>query len=282
MTVEYPEVTIPLTEKRTLFSSIVNQEYGISVALPFSYSDSNDEYPVLYILDALATFGIVTEISRGLSLLKELPEIIIVGIDYPVNDVRDTLGVRFRDLTPSVNNDWLDENIEGFSKFLGLQLETDGTGGADKFSQCIQDELIPLIESTYRVNPDDKTFCGGSLGGLFALYILFHHSDVFNRYIIASPSIWWDDKITFKYEEKYAAENTDLTANVFMSVGSLEEPDDGSSESRMRTNLLKLSKKLEDRNYKNLNLKTHVFDDETHASVGPAAISRGLRMVFGS
>jgi predicted alpha/beta superfamily hydrolase len=281
MTKEYPEVTIPYTENRTLFSSIVNQEYRISVALPFSYSSTNDYYPVLFFPDALASFGSITETSRGLSLLKEIPEAIIVGIDYPVSDLREALGFRFRDLTPSDDNDWLDENIEGFSKFFGVEnLETDGTGGANKFFQFIQEELMPFIEGNYRVNPDDKALSGGSLGGLFALYVLFHQPNAFNRYLIASPSIWWDNNVTFEYEEKYSAENTDLTATVFMSVESLEEPEDESSESGMRTNMLKLSRKLEDRNYKNLRLKTHVFDDETHASVGPAAISRGLRVIF--
>jgi len=199
-----------------------------------------------------------------------------------VSDLREALGFRFRDLTPSNDNEWLDENIEGFSKLFGVQnLDTDGTGGANKFFHFIQEELMPFLEGNYRVNPDDKTLSGGSLGGLFALYVLFHQPNAFTRYLIASPSIWWDNNVTFEHEEKYSAENTDLTATVFMSVGSLEEPDDESSESGMRTNMLKLSRKLEDRNYKNLKLKTHIFDDETHASVGPAAISRGLRVIFG-
>lgn len=281
MSQEYPEVTIPNTESRTLHSSIVGQEFRISVALPYTYSSSNDNYPVIYCLDALGAFGTVTETSRALNLLKEIAEVIIVGIDYPVSDFRDTLGFRFRDHTPSVNNDWLDENIEDLSKSFDVHIETDGTGGADNFVQCIKDELMPFIEANYRVNPEDKTLFGVSLGGLFALYVLFHYSDVFNRYMVGSPSIWWDDKVTFKYEEKYAAENNDLPATIFMSVGSLEEPDDEPNESAMRTNMQKLAKLLEDRKYKGLTLKTHIFENETHVSVFPAAISRGLRMLFG-
>jgi len=50
ITKEYLEVTIPYTENRTLFSSIVNQEFRITVALPFSYSSSDDNYLVFFSL----------------------------------------------------------------------------------------------------------------------------------------------------------------------------------------------------------------------------------------
>ena len=280
MSHEYPEVTIPNTESRTLYSSIVGQKFRISVALPHTYSSSNDNYPVLYLPDAIAAFGIVTETSRTLNLARELPEIIVVGIDYPVRDYRESLGVRFRDLTPSVNNEWLDENIEGFSEFFCVELKTYGTGGAGKFLKCIQEELVPMIETNYRVTPGDKTLFGASLGGLFALFVLLHQPQVFSRYIIASPSIWWDDKITFEFEKQYAAHYTDLPATVFMSVGSLEEPDDEPDESAMRTNMQRLAKLLQGRKYQGLNMKTHIFENETHGSVGPAAVSRGLREVY--
>ena len=42
----------------------------------------------------------------------------------------------------------------------------------------------------------------------------------------------------------------------------------------------KLIEELQGRNYASLELKTHIFEDETHVSVIPAAMSRGLRAVF--
>jgi len=281
MSNDHPKVTISNTETRTLYSSKVDQEFRVLVAFPYTYSNSENIYPVVYVLDANAGFGTVTEISRNLQLLKELPEMLVVGIDYPVSDFWNSLGVRFRDLTPSTDDEWLDENIEDYVEFFGVPLENKGTGGADKFLQCLSEELIPLVEANYRVDPDDRTIFGHSLGGLFALYTLFHQTNAFRRYIIASPAIWWDNKVTLSYEEKYAAENSNLSAIIFMSVGSLEEPEDEPGESAMRTNMQVLSKALEGRGYEGLIFKTHLFEGETHASGFPAAISRGLRVVFG-
>ena len=43
----------------------------------------------------------------------------------------------------------------------------------------------------------------------------------------------------------------------------------------------RLAERLEDRAYDGLELVTCIFEQETHLSVAPAAMSRGLRVVFG-
>jgi len=99
------------------------------------------------------------------------------------------------------------------------------------------------------------------------------------RYIIGSPSIYWDDAVTFEYEARYAARYTDLSATVFLSGGALEaifEPEFAA----MVANVIKLREILIARDYPGLKLTTHIFEDETHLSVIPATMSRGLRAVF--
>lgn len=281
MSTQYPQVTIPNTEVRMLSSSIVSQEFKVFVALPRNYADSEKSYPVLYVLDANGFFGMVTETVRCLQLLQELPEMIIVGIGYPVSDYIQTLGLRGRDYTPSIDDEYLRKWLEGVSESLVAPLVFNGTGGASYFLQFIREELVPFVHSNYRTNPEDKTIAGDSFGGLFALYTLFHHPNTFNRYIIGSPSIWWDNKITLTYEANYAANNSNLSAKVFMSVGSLEESEDDLNSSAMITNMQILAKTLQDRGYDSLELRTHVFEDETHLSVIPTTMSKGLRAVFG-
>jgi enterochelin esterase-like enzyme len=121
-------VTIPATELLKFSSSIVGQEYRIFVALPNStFLDSYTEnpnlrYPVLYVLDANALFGMVTETVRIFNLLGVIDELIVVGIGYPVDTFNATLGFRSRDMTPKI--------------------------GAAKFLQFIREELIPMIDTT--------------------------------------------------------------------------------------------------------------------------------------
>lgn len=273
-TPQYPPFTIGNTETRLISSSIVNQAYQIFVAFPHDYATSSQDYPVVLVLDADGFFGMVTETVRAMQIAKELPDMLIVGIGYPgMADVRQIIDIRIRDLTPTVDEEWSHGFLETMSTWLDVPFEYQGSGGADKFLAFMREELMPLLQSEYRVDPADKTLLGDSLSGLFALYTLFHQPDSFERYIIGSPSVFWDNKLVNTYEAEYAATNTDLPAKVFMSTGSLEgdEP---------IADILALAETMQSRDYDGLELTTHVFADETHVSVAPATFSRGLRTVF--
>jgi len=273
-----PEVTISETEVHMISSSLVDQEFKILVALPHKYKKSDRTYPVLYMLDANGTFGIMTETVRLLNFTMEMRNMIVVGIGYPVNSFRETMSLRTRDYTPTEDDDAWEKTL----KFIPDAPPSLGTGGAINFLNFIRKELFPFIDDNFRTKPEDRILAGSSLGGLFSLYTLFHQPDSFNRYIIGSPSIWWDKEIMFTYENEYAKNHSDLSARVFMSVGSLEEKEgyQRDAELAMVSNMNKLAKRLRERNYPNLKLTTHVFEDETHISVTPATLSRGIRMVY--
>ena len=67
---------------------------------------------------------------------------------------------------------------------------------------------------------------------------------------------------------------------MFLGVGGLEEGGPGSNF-RMVTNTLKLERMLRAKNLPGLSLTTHVFPDETHTTVAPMNLIRGLVAVFG-
>ena len=275
----HPPVTIPVTEKRLLKSRNVDQEFRLSVALPPGYApDGEERYPVLYLLDGDFSFPLAVSALRGLLLGGEVPRLIIVGIGYPTDSLPDWFVLRTRDYTPTDGEDLGKQMREAFP---GLPEQVPG-GGAGAFLAFIRDELMPFVHENCRADPEDRVFMGDSLGGLFGLYTLFHQPDTFTRYIVGSPSIWWDGTVTFDYERAFAERSKDLAARVFMSVGSLEEPgpDAQSAAAMMVSNVREMDRILRTREYPGLELTTHVFDDETHLSVIPATLSRGLRVVF--
>jgi predicted alpha/beta superfamily hydrolase len=269
MSTRFPRVTIPNSEVRILPSSHVHQDFQILVALPHGYADTGRAFPVLYLLDANLNFGTVTETVRLLSVFQQLPEMIVAGIGYPVDGIFETSRFRTRDLTPTEVEGW-DER----ARDLPAVPEAAGSGGAPAFLRFLREELVPFINASYRADGGDQALFGHSFGGLFALFVLFHEPGTLNRYIISSPAIWWDEGVIFSHEATCAATNSDLPARVFMSAGSLEgAPDAGSL-------MMRLANTLQGRNYAGLELTTHVFEEETHLSVVPATISRGLRVVF--
>jgi len=239
-------------------SDTVGDDFKISVSLPKKY-DPAAKHPVVYLMDANIFFGLVAGTAHLLQFGDEIPQAIVVGVGYP--DGADHLTLRNRDYCPTPYN------------------LPEVAGGAADFLKFLCGELMPYIENAYSVDPSKTVLAGDSLSGLFGMYVLFHRPQAFAGYIIGSPSLYWDDRVTFSYEAQYAAHNDDLCANVFMSAGALEavyEP----AFAAMVGNVVEMEKVLRKRAYPSLKLKTHIFEDETHLSVIPATMSRGLRAVF--
>lgn len=247
------EVNIAGSQTKKFTSKIVNnQEYVLQVSLPGSYANSNKTYPVVYLMDSQWDFPLVTALYGEQYYDGFIPELIIVGItwggEHPKHD-----SLRARDYTPT-NQSLLPQS-----------------GGADKFLSVIKDEVFPLIEKNYRVDTGDRTLIGCSFGGLFTLYTLFTHSNMFNRYVAASPAFDWDNNVLNKYEEQYHARSSNSQAKLFMCVGGVETsvPD-----------FEKLTKFLNDRHYENLQIESRVLENTGHSGTKGEGYARGLQFVF--
>jgi predicted alpha/beta superfamily hydrolase len=273
---ELPGVVLSGTEIRSVYSDIVGQEYEILISLPNSYSSSDTSYPVIFLLDPYRQFttvkGMTDLFTTGPNTI--IPEVIIVGIGYGNYDPEAMLNWavgRFRDYTP-VQDKSVEEWLETQIKEAGITGVGVLTGGAPLFLKFIRSELIPFVETNYRIDANMRVLSGYSLGGLFGLYTLFHDPKLFNKYLIGSPSIQYGEGITFKYEINHANSTSDLKADIFMSSGEQEEIG--------TENVKKLTETLLSRSYENLNTTTVIFENEDHATCFPAAISRGLTKLF--
>ena len=72
-------------------------------------------------------------------------------------------------------------------------------GGAGALLQFINRELKPWVVDRYDIDRDNATYFGHSFGGLFGTYVLLTAPAAFRRYIIGSPSLWWDHGVMFGY-----------------------------------------------------------------------------------
>jgi predicted alpha/beta superfamily hydrolase len=256
-------VTLPGTDTWKITSGIVvKQEYQISVNLPDSYGAGN-RFPVLYVTDGNENFPLVRTIYRELRDENKIPEMLLIGIGYPTDNWSAIQDLRARDFTPfAYTPPYSGSPQQGFTR---------GTGGAPQFLRFIGDELRPVIEAQYATRPDDTTLLGHSLGGLFTLYALFQRPGMFKRLVVGSPSIWWADAAIFGTEKAYADSHTDLAAHLYMGAGS--------EEGEITADVKTMTDTLQQRKYSSLDLVTQIFEGESHVSVIPFYISRGLRAV---
>jgi uncharacterized protein len=270
----YPLVTVRLTETRTFYSKILDQEMVLYIKIPATYKTNTQKiYPCWYATDANLAFAMIADMANTFEVpVITEPEIFVVGIGYKIRDMGDWGAWRTRDLTPtnipSSDTYWKDV----FSKFAGRQLEVK-TGGAAKFLECIEKEVFPFMESNYRVSSTGRGLGGYSYGGLFSLYVLLKRPELFTIYYAGSPSIRYDKGVLYTYEKEYAATHNDLNATLFMTAG-------GAEDSVMIVNVNRMTAQLVSRNYPGLKVETQVFPDETHMSCVPAAWMRAFRVLY--
>ncbi len=264
-----PPVTLPHSELHRLHSDTVGVDYLLYVSLPRDYATHRERYPLVITLDADYAFPLTHAVVEHFVDRGNLPAMIVVSIAY--DGARDDIAVyrrnRTRDYTPT-------HTLEGG---YGPEFQRH-SGGGPKFQAFIAEELLPFLESTYRVKPGDRTLVGHSYGGLFGTYVLLTRPDLFSRYVLVSPSLWYDGKVAFAMEQAYADAHDDLRARVFFGVGSRENPP--RTRLAMVDDLAELEARLQARRYRGLSVASRVFPDETHNSVFPAALTRGLRYVF--
>lgn len=271
-------VTLGWSQSYRLQGQAVDQAFQIDVALPPRPLTEGERLPVIYVLDGNACFGMAAQIARMLQFGPvPLPSTLVVGVGYAGEDALSALKLRWRDLMPSV-----DEAAVAMYRAAPppWTLPDDiRPGHADEFLAFINEELKPFLEQRFPINGEDQTIVGISAGGLFALHTLFTAPASFQRYVAISPAVYWDNRMLLAEEAAQAAKAQDLPAHVFLGVGGLEEAHH--LPSRMVSNLYELDAILRQRRYPSLKLGFQVFPDETHMSVAPAGISRGLTEVFG-
>ena len=222
------------------------------------------------------------DLTRMMQAFGDVQRFIMVGIGYPGENVLSGMRLRTRDLTPVEDSGEFPVPDVWDALVPGVLASTEKpSGGAAEFLRFIRDQLVPFIDELYPTIPGDRGYWGDSLGGLFGLYVLFNEPDAFNRYLIGSPSIWWEDENILQQAEEFIAHHDKLDARMFMAVGGLEEVDPEGLPFRMVTNVGRLERMLREANLEGFELSTRVFADETHVTVIPLNYYRGIQMVYG-
>jgi len=251
-------VRLDRTEQFALPSANVDQTFQIKVSLPRGYDPDAGSYPVLYVTDAETNFGGISYIVQRLVKDGLIPEILVVGVAYGT-DYDTFYDLRSRDLTPRELPD------------LRIGGRESPTGGADHFLAFLEHELFPAIEQRYRVKPDDRAMYGHSYGGLFGCYVFLTRPELFQRYLLLSPSLWYDDELLLR---EVGARRLDLPrTTLYLASGELE--------SRIDDEMSAFADSLRRENLPNLVLKAEVLDNETHRTVFGRGFTNGLRFIYG-
>lgn len=242
--------SITLSEKRI-----------INIYLPEGYK-SNDtiRYPVIYLLDGSADEDFIHVVGlvqfNTFPWINRIPKSIVVGIANVD---------RRRDFTFPTK---IEEDKKRFPS----------SGNSNKFIAFIEQELQPYIEKKYKTNAL-KTIIGQSLGGLLTTEILLYKPTLFNKYIIISPSLWWDNGSLLTQSSAILNERFTTKTEVYIGVGK-----EGLAPSKiphvMEVDANLLAEKIKNTKSKSVTLHFDYLSQEDHATITHQAIFNAFRLLY--
>jgi len=249
-------ITLGITDE--LSSSRLSEKRKLNIYLPEGYNPSDTtKYPVIYLLDGgldedfIHIVGLVQ--FNTFPWVNRLSKSIVVGI---VNIDRK------KDFTFPTT---IKSDKEKFPT----------TGGSEKFISFLEDELQPYIQKHYKTN-DSKTIIGESLGGLLTTEILFKKPYLFNKYIIISPSLWWDNGSILNGPTTLSAALPANDISIYLAVGK-EGLTPGAEPRVMEVDANLLAEKIAAAQNKHINLIFDYLPDENHATIAHQAVLNAFK-----
>ena len=225
----------------------------IFVRLPAGYDPASDvTYPTACLLDGGTMFPLLAGYQRHLELAEDAPPMIVVGISYGTDD-------------------WQKGNARS-TDFTDHAPDRDHWGGASKFLPLLQQQIIPLVENNYAVNPNRRILFGQSIAGQFVLYAAMHAPDLFHGLIANNPALHRNLPLYLADPSKI---DHDSPPRLLVTSGEFDDP-------RFREPAQAWIKHWTEHKNSPWALRAITTVDHNHFSAAPAAYRQGLRWIFAS
>lgn len=237
------QVSLTVGDVVKVQSKVMDEERILVIGKPVGYDQSNQRYPVIYVLDGEDQYYHAVSTIRFLGNHGRMPKALVVGI----------------------------ANTHRTLDFTMHQLK-DGreSGGGEKFFEFMEKELFPFIEKNFRTQPFRILF-GHSLTGMYALHCLFTKPDLIHAIIAASPWIVDEHKFVFDEARDYLKKESERNHFYFLTVGA---------EPEILDPVKRISKLLKRKGSEKLIGDFEFMPKDDHGSVPLKSIYNGLEMMF--
>jgi predicted alpha/beta superfamily hydrolase len=268
-----PSATLPNTHTHTLHSRVNGRTYLIQVSLPWAYVTSGPgavvRYPTLYDLDVMRQdFPLLYAQQQYGRVVRPIILVCVTAIELsdPMWWDRDELNYT-APLTAA--------DSQYFKRTGGTPPPL---GGAPQFLRVLKEEIIPFIDSTYRTS-GDRGLEGTSLGGFFVGYAMVEAPELFTRYAMISPSLWYpwgrEKGMILAREPEFAKQRPTFQKTVYLNIGSEEN---SSMIAAGWQFVRQLCNSMSYGNYKGLDLGAETIAGMAHGS--PLARMRGVVALY--
>ena len=259
------------TEVHRLHSRVLQRDYELYIGLPPAAA-SGSRHPMLFVTDAPVAFPVIHAMARRLGHEgPQAQQMVLVGLSYARGDSP----------TVSRNRDYTPRQRASSTQDSSLRY-----GEAEAYVRFLREEVLPYLEANVpQADPARRYFAGHSYGGLFGAHVLLHHPDLFQRYILSSPSLWFDQGLVLREAEQLVARRSSVKAQVLLLAGAKEQaaprrrPRPGvEADGDIVGDTRRFERAL--RQLPGIQVQRQIVADEDHLSVFPSAMVRGLRWAF--
>lgn len=261
-------------------SSHVGDRFGIWVTLPPRYGrKAGERHPVVYVSDG-NTNALLAAAAGFLVLgdhLRPMRQFVQVCIGYAGGTTAERLARRNRDFLPPGEpfSTTQEDHVRArpYADVLGdaglaLFLDYARNGRADLFLRFIEEELHPMIEGRFAIDPDDAAIYGHSLGGLFSLYAMTCGSTLFRTFGAGSPGLMVENSVVLDHYRERRRTRTPQHAplRLHLVANDLEMTGDIAMYRKISQGLLGFIELIKAEPWPGLQTTTEIIRGESHFS----------------
>lgn len=248
-------------EEIVIESEELDQTRQILIYTPQNYAFNDIAYyNVLYVFDAhdRPLYDYVTGVSH--LVVEGARPFIVVGIKATF--IQDKMYARNHDFLPSST-----------TRNMGPK----SAGNAENFLAYVKNEVLPYVESNYRVLPH-RTAVGHSLGASFLVYSMLHEPELFQNYIAVSPNLADDKERLVRGLENFDSRQFENPHYFYMSHA--EENTDERYRGWEPANRKAYKILQDDLAHENFMVKIEEYPEESHRSNYAPSVASGLKTLI--
>jgi predicted alpha/beta superfamily hydrolase len=232
-------------------AAILGRPLSLYVRLPADYQAGEDTYPTVYLLDGGNLFPMLAAYHHYLRLGGENPPLIMVGISY--------------------GSDTFEGGNYRSTDFTAPSSERDFWGGAPVFQAVFEEDLLPLIEKTYRSDPERRIIFGQSLGGQFVLFSSLTRPGLFWAHIASNPALHRNLAFFMQWRGEQAMPLE--SSRLFVASAEFDDP-------QFREPLMQWIDRWSEAAERPWVLESRILKGQTHMSAAPSAFRQGMAWLF--
>lgn len=245
-----PPTLAVIGETLTIDSKILGERRVINVYVPPGYATSTARYPVLYMPDG--------------GMAEDFPHV-VGSVDVSIKNavIRPVIVV-------GVENTERRRDLVGPTAVPDEQKVAPHAGGSDRFRAFLRDELKPMIAARYRTTAE-SALIGESLAGLFVVETFVVEPTLFDAYIAADPSVWWNEQALLRSAGPHLAWWRAGPKQLYVATADSPEMQQGVT---MLTEMLRIYAPA------GVTWTYEPMPAEHHSTIFPGAALHGIRLVF--